>query len=127
MGFKYRVRTKIDTINELGKSKYYAVPVRSGLIDLKYIADILEKRSSLSKGDIISTIVGLVDVLQDYLKDGYNVRIDDLGIFSISVSSDGFEDPEQCKPHKVRANKICFRADSNLRRNLKFVRFERET
>ena len=66
------------------------------------------------------------EILEKYLQEGYSVRLDNLGLFSISATSDGFDTPEECTPHRVKANKICFRAENDLKSNLKYIRFERE-
>lgn len=125
MGFKYRVKTKKSSLS--GKDfKYYAVPVRSGMVDIVKLAKLLSQRSTLSQADVRATIIGLVELIEEYLQQGYSVQLDDLGIFTVSASSDGFDNAEDCTPSRVHAKKICFRADKNLKKNLKFIRFEKE-
>ena len=126
MAIKYRVKTKADNINRQNKPKYYAVPVSSGELNLRYLADLLVKRSSLSRGDVLATIVGLTDVIEESLHNGHSVRIDGLGIFTLSASSAGYDNPADCTPHRVKARKICFRADPLLKEHLENVRFERD-
>jgi predicted histone-like DNA-binding protein len=126
MAIKYRVRTKTDKITSQNKPKYYAVPVYSGEINLRTIAQDLSTQSSLTIGDVYATLLGMIPIIEQYLHNGYSVRLDQLGIFTISVSSDGFEDPKECLPHKVKAKKICFRADASLKKNLKFVKFKHD-
>jgi len=125
MSFRYRVKTKRSGIGEK-TAKYYAVPVRSGEISTRQLAKDLTKISSLSEGDVHSALIGLSGLVEKYLQEGYSVRLDNLGLFSISATSDGFDTPEECTPHRVKANKICFRAENDLKSNLKYVRFERE-
>jgi len=125
MGFKYRVKTKRSGLGDKS-SKYYAVPIRSGKINIVQLAKLLAKRSSLTEGDVRSTIIGLVELIEEHLHQGYSVQLDDLGIFTISASSEGFESADDCTPRKVKAKKICFRADKNLKYNLKYVKFEKE-
>ena len=126
MGFRYRVKTKKDTINKEAVPKYYAVPVRSGKVDITHMAEVLSDRSSLTPGDIQATIIGLVDIMESYLHQGYSVELDNIGIFTLSVTSDGYETPKDCTPHRVRAQKVCFRAAPKLKKNLKYVKFERD-
>lgn len=125
MGFKYRVKTKRSGMGDK-EAKYYAVPIRSGKVNIVELAKILAKRCSLTEGDVRSAIIGLVELIEERLHDGYSVQLDDLGIFTISATSEGFESPEDCTPRKVKAKKICFRADKNLKYNLKYVKFEKE-
>jgi predicted histone-like DNA-binding protein len=127
MAIKYRVKTKPDNIGNRETTKYYAVPVYKGIVDIKELSEKLSDRSTLTRGDIYGVIIGLVPLIEEYLHDGYAVRIDELGIFTVSASSQGFDNPEQCKPHHVVAKKVCFRAENRLKKNLETVKFERDT
>ncbi|MBP1640338.1 MAG: DNA-binding protein [Bacteroidetes bacterium] len=126
MAIKYRVRTKPDNIGKRETPKYYAVPVQRGVADIKVLSERLAERSSMSRSDVYGVIIGLVPLIEEYLHDGYAVKIDELGIFSLSASSEGFDTPEECTPHLVHAKKICFRADKQLKKQLKNVKFERD-
>jgi predicted histone-like DNA-binding protein len=121
---KYRVKQKRNGINN--KELYYAVPVGSGMVGTREIAQRLSERSTLTSADIRATLIGLVEVMGTYLHEGYSVKLDDLGVFHLSVTSDGYASPEECMPHRVRAAKLCFRADAQIKKNLKHVRFERD-
>jgi predicted histone-like DNA-binding protein len=121
---KYRVKKKRNGIN--GKELYYAVPAWSGLIDTREIARQLSQRSTLTPADIRATLIGLVEVMETYLHNGYSIKLDDLGVFRLSATSAGFAEPEECTPHRVRAAKLCFRADPQIKKKLKYVKFERD-
>jgi len=126
MAIKYRVKTKPDNIGNRESPKYYAVPVRSGIVDLHHIAEDLADQSTLTISDVYATMVGVSSLIEHYLAQGYAVKIDGLGIFSLSVSSKGFDQPEECTATQVEARKICFRADKRLKMNLKLIKFVRD-
>jgi predicted histone-like DNA-binding protein len=126
MAIKYRVKTKQDTIGKRETPKYYAVPVRRGIVNLNTLSAEVASHSSMSKADVYGVIIGLIPVIEEYLHNGYAVKLDDLGIFTLSASSEGYDSPEECTPHCVSAKKICFRADAKLKRNLRAVKFERD-
>ena len=121
---KYRVKKKRSGIND--KESYYAVPVWSGLVGTREIAQQLAIRSSLTPADVRAALMGLVDVMETYLHEGYSVKLDDLGVFRLSVTSNGFVSPEECTPHRVRVAKLCFRADPQIKKKLKSVKFVRD-
>jgi predicted histone-like DNA-binding protein len=121
---KYKVKQKRNGINS--KALYYAVPAGAGLIGTRDIAQELAQRSSLTPADIRATLIGLVEVMEIYLHNGYSVKLDDLGVFRLSATSDGYASPEECMPHRVRAAKLCFRADPQIKKALKKVKFERD-
>ena len=64
--------------------------------------------------------------MESYLHEGYSVKLDDWGVFRLSVTSEGYTMPEECTPRRVRAAKLCFRADPQIKKNLKYVKFERD-
>ena len=121
---KYRVKQKRNGIND--KELYYAVPVWSRLVGTREIAQRLSERSTLSSADIRATLIGLVEVMESYLHDGHSVKLDDLGVFRLSATSEGYASPDECTPQRVHAVKVCFRADSQIKKNLKFVKFQRD-
>lgn len=125
MAFRYELKSKRSALGDK-KTLYYAQPIRTGEVSTRQLAREISKRSTLSEADVRATLIALSETMQDFLHDGYSVRLDDLGRFTISVTSDGFESPDQCHPKQVRANKICFMADKELKRNLKGIEFERK-
>ena len=124
MAIRYKTQKKRNGINQ--NSKYYAIPVKAGTIDTREIAKYIAARSSLTPADVRATLIELAEVMEMFLHGGCNVKLDDLGTFSISATSDGYDTPEECTPHLVRANKLCFIADPQIKKNLKKVTFERK-
>jgi predicted histone-like DNA-binding protein len=57
------------------------------------------------------------------LIDGDSVRFGDIGTFSIAVTSDGFENPEDITPDKVRATKIVFTPTKKFNKLLLEMKF----
>jgi predicted histone-like DNA-binding protein len=121
---KYRVKHKRNGIND--KDLYHAVPAWSGLIGTREIAEQIARGSSLTSGDVRATLYALAEVMETYLHGGYSVKLDEIGVFRLSLTSDGYASPEECMPHRVRAAKLCFRADPQIKKNLKKVKFERD-
>jgi predicted histone-like DNA-binding protein len=121
---RYRVKQKRNGIND--KELYYAIPAWSGLIGTREIAQRLSERSTLTPADIRATLIGLVDVMESYLHEGYSVKLDDLGVFRLSATSEGYATAEECTPRRVRVAKLCFRADPQIKKNLQFVTFKRD-
>jgi predicted histone-like DNA-binding protein len=125
MAFKYIVKTKRSGVGEK-QAKYYAIPVRSGEITTRKLSSEISNRCTLTEADVRATLIALVEVMEEYLHQGYSIQLDDLGRFTLSATSEGFESPEACTPKHVKAKKICFMADKRLKENLQFVNFERK-
>ncbi len=125
MTHKYAVKKNIDKSGGADNVQYYATSISSGIVSTKELADILTQRSSLTAGDVVSTLIGLSELVQEKLQQGYKVRLDGIGILSLSVTSDGYDTPEGCTPSRVRAKRVCFRADTDLKKSLKKIKFRR--
>ena len=126
MVYKYCVRKKTDKSQGEEQVKYYAVPLSSGTIGTNELAENIAGRCTLRPGDVHATIVELMYTIEQELHQGNKVCLEGIGIFSLSASSEGFDKPEDCTPSKVKAKRICFLADKKLKKNLKFVKFEKD-
>ena len=58
-------------------------------VSLKYLAEKMRDRSSLSVGDIKSVIQNFVDKMKEQLLEGKSVNIEGLGVFMLAARSKG--------------------------------------
>ncbi|NDV80405.1 HU family DNA-binding protein [Bacteroides sp. 51] len=122
---KYVVRTKKSVLGEEEKVQYYGVPVSSGVIDLKYIADEASVRGSLTPEDVIAAISVVARLTRKHLAMGDTVNLNGLGLFTVSASSEGCDTPEECTPAKVKPLRVCYKADPEMRRVLAEIKYEK--
>lgn len=111
----YVVRPKVDKSKKEEKVLYYGVPVTSGQVDVDQLAREICVRCSLTSADVLATISALSEVMQDHLLIGNTVYLKGIGLFSISASSLGCATPKECTPAKVKAQRVCFKADNMMR------------
>ena len=105
------------------KTLYYACSKRGNVICFKGLSKRVTELSSLSEGDIMSTLLNVATVMKWKLIDGDTVRLDGIGSFSIAVTSDGFEDPKEITPNRVRASKVVFIPDMSFVRLIEEIDF----
>ena len=89
------------------------------------LAEILSANSSRSKGEVLSILTDLPDVIEEILKNGESVSIRGLGSFHASITSNGFEHPEDVLPHEVRVSKVYFIADRKFTQRVSRMKFFR--
>ena len=123
MAHKYCVRKKTHLSEDKEKAMYYGVPVSSGIIQTKKLASIISDQCSATEADILLVLNSLSSVMKMQMKNGMTVQLKDIGLFSLSVSSEGFETPEECTPRQVHAKRICFKADKTLKEILTDIEF----
>ena len=125
MAYQYKVKKKKTSLTGELQYKFYACPKTKGTINIDQVAKEIEGISTFTQSDILGALAALTAVVEKKIKNGYNVKLDGLGTFSLSVTSEGFIDETKCTPHKVKANKICFRADNKLKKSIEDTAFER--
>jgi len=121
----YVVRQKIDKSRGEEKVRYHGVPVSSGQVGMDELAKDICGRCSLTEADVYAAVIALGDVMQTYLMKGNTVHLKDIGLFSISAGSEGYETPDECTPSKVLAQRVCFKADKELRGILPQIKYQR--
>lgn len=124
----YVVREKVDKSGKEELKKHYGVPITSGQITTDHLAQEICERCSLTEGDVIAAVSALSDVMQWYLGNGNTVYLKGIGLFSVSASSEGCDTPDECTPGKVKAQRVCFKADNRMRsilENIKYCRIKR--
>ena len=126
----YVARKKVDKSGDTPKERYYAtakaLQKRGQGISAKELADELADDSSLTSGDVLSSLEQLPKKIVWHLKMGRTVTIQGLGTFSLALGSDGADSPEECKPSTINSVRICFRPDPKMKKLLtKDIDFER--
>ena len=100
---KYR---KVEPTPQVGKNagqkKYYATAVQDRTMDFEAFVDhIADHGSPFSRGTVHGVLKDALDCLQELILDGKSVRLGDLGLFSIGMTSQG-----EASPDKVTSQSI---------------------
>jgi len=127
MSVLYVVRKKTFRIKGILKSLYFLVPksLQKKGVNESQLANELSELSSLSSGDVVSVLKLLSKQIVKHIKNGRTVTINSLGTFYLAISSGGTESPEECTPKKIRSHRICFRADDEIKKQMRDCDFER--
>jgi predicted histone-like DNA-binding protein len=92
---KYRLY-KNNNRKSAGYGKYYARKASEGLMELDgLIEHMAGHNSAYSVGTIKGVIADLVSHVRELAYEGKSVKIDNLGIFRVSMKSKGVEDPKE--------------------------------
>lgn len=118
----WKRKFKDDKGNQV--EKYYACPKTWKLVDQNQLAEEICQRSSLTEGDVLGVISALSGLMLEKLLQGESVKIKGIGTFGIWVTSEGFDDPKDINPKKVKATKVTFKADRKLTKAIKEMKFD---
>lgn len=84
-------------------------------VDLAFIAQKMQDRSSLSIGDIKSTMQNFVEKLKEQLLEGKTVNIAGLGVFMLAAKSKGEDKADDVTAKSVESVRIFFQANKELK------------
>ena len=87
-----------------------------GTISLSGLAEHIESDSKIEKGTVVAVLEALIKQVRELMLAGYNLKLDDFGIFSIGMSSSGAESAAKFSVVKnIKGIKILFRPSGVLR------------
>ena len=96
--------------------KFHASIKRNQNVGLDHMVDELRKISSINKGDAVSILINLIDLVpKELLARGNTVTLGNLGTFWLSVSSQGFDNAEDVSPNAINKVKVHFKASNQLK------------
>ena len=100
---KYRRVSRTPQVGkDAGKKKFYATAVQDRTLEFEdFVTHISEHNSPYSRGTIHGVLMDTLDCLQELILDGKSVRLADLGLFSVGMTSRG-----EATADKVNANSI---------------------
>ncbi|MGE4289893.1 MAG: HU family DNA-binding protein [Salinivirgaceae bacterium] len=110
----------IERINPLTKEKkWYASTRTTGKRDLKHLSKDLAEVSSLSAGDVQNVIANLIEQIPKWLMEGINVKLDGLGTFRLSLSSEAAATREEVTANSIKDIYVIFEPDKEIREKVK--------
>lgn len=127
MAIKFSVIEKGQPGVTGGKSKkYYASTQAMGEINIRELTALIEERSTLNSPVVLSTLWVLVEVLIEKLREGYIVRLDELGSFRISISSAAAAKPQEVTDKTIKKARVLFHPSPQLKQMLKSLTFKKQ-
>ena len=115
---KYVVRPRKNPQDLDAAPKYY---LQAKLLGTKTLSDIcteISLSSSLTRGDVVNTIMSFLDTIPKYLMMGYSVKLDELGTLRLSLNSYPSDTLEEATGAKVKAIHPVFTASPQLRESI---------
>lgn len=104
-------------------TKFYPNAISAGLFTTEDMAREIAESTSFTEADMVGALKGLSNIIITKLKLGYNVKLDGIGTFSLSLTSEGFDTEEECKPSRIKVKKIAFKSERKLRKEMIGLKF----
>lgn len=112
---KYRkVQRTLQNGENAGKKLWYATAVSDREMDFEsFVTHISEHGSPYSRGCVHGVLMDALDHLQELILDGKSVRLSDLGLFSIGMTSRGEESKDKVSAASVEGVHLIVRNTKN--------------
>ena len=116
---------KVERTNLANRDQklWYLTKDAGRAIYLDEIAEDIQGRSAMTKGDILSVLSNLVQVLPAHLKKGDSVRLGSFGSFRLSISSTGAESAAALSANDVKGARVVFVAGTELKKAISDVSY----
>lgn len=99
--------------------------VPKGTMDTQSMIALASDRSTFTPGDLEGALRLFSDLLGEMLKSGYNVKLDGIGYFSVSLQSRPVADKKELRSESVHFKNVNFRCCAELKKRLKTMELSR--
>jgi predicted histone-like DNA-binding protein len=123
MAIKYfKFKTKVS-VNNVTMDKYVARMQVETKIDFDKMAEIIEKRSTVSKGDIMAVLSELESSSAWMLEEGHPIELGIFGTFYPTLEAMAMDTPEEVTNDTIVKFKTIFKPSKFLKKRFKEVNF----
>lgn len=114
-GSVHYVKYKNNSSNPKVSGLWFARTKKVGTITLAGLAEHIEADSKIERGTVVQVIEALLKQMRELLLSGYNLKIDDFGIFSLSLKTTGAESSAKFSVAKnINGIRLLFRPSGRL-------------
>ncbi|MBO4718673.1 MAG: HU family DNA-binding protein [Prevotella sp.] len=109
-----RYRIKKETKPSLPTfGKYKAVAVHNQTIESDKLVKEIAQRTGFSEGNIIGVMMSVAEVVNDHLREGDRVRLQDWGLMKLEIESEKVDNPKTFRANKhIRGVRLHFLPES---------------
>lgn len=119
MAAKYDFKTSPDIQGDKEQPILYPQIVVSGTKDLTDLAKDVARRSTIKEGTVLGLFCDLESIIANYLADGYNVRLGELGTFSATLTCRKVTDKHEIRATSVHFDNVKFKPTRQFRKEIR--------
>ena len=108
------------------ESKYYASAAYSEEIGVRQLAAEISKGCTLNTADNVAFLESFFDKMPPILKNSNRIRLDNFGIFKLSLSSEGKDKEEDVTANDINAVRVLFTPSAKLKHELADVTYTKK-
>lgn len=123
MAIKYFRQKRKIVINSVSEDKYIAKIQVESKVGFEQIAEMVEKKSTISRGDLLGVFAEMEEASIFMLENGHPVDLGFFGSYYPSIEAKVVDTPEEVTTKTITRFKAIFRPSKYLKERLKNVTF----
>ncbi len=124
---KYKIVKQRNALSDTKEEMYYPRLTERIKRNLDDVAEMISDQSSLSKGDVLSTLMSLEGIIPKLLRSGNQVELGDLGTFSLHAKGNSSSTKSEVSWRSFQKIITRFRAGKALEISLAEVHFSKSS
>lgn len=125
MKAKYQLVRTSDFRGNREEQPLHARLVAHETVSITEMMDYAREYSTFSTSDIKGALELISQLLEKGLRDGYNVQVDGIGYFSVSLECRPVMDKKEIRSPSIRFRQVNFRLDKKMKGRLQTMPLER--
>ena len=119
MTAKYDFKTSPDIQGDKEQATLYPQLVVSGTKDLTDLAKEIARRSTIKEGTVMGLFCDLENIIANYLADGYNVKLGELGTLSATLTCRKVADKREIRAASVHFDNVKLKPTRQFRKEIR--------
>ena len=123
MSVKYHKQKRIIVVNSVNEERYIPKMQLESPVGFEQIAEMIEKKSTMSRGDIMGVLAELEVTTCHMLENGHPVTLGLMGTFYPAIETESTLRAEDVTSRLIKRFKILFKPSTYLKKRFKHVGF----
>lgn len=125
MSVKFKAMERVNPRDLTLPRKFYALLKSGDDVSFEELADLISKVSNLNYGQVLGALGTLIEIIEIQLKHGRPVRLNTLGTFYLTLTSNGVDAEEELSSDDIKKAKIRFRPGKRLQKMIRNLEYEK--
>ena len=123
MSVKYHKQKRIIVVNSINEERFVPKMQLEAPVGFEQIAEMIEKKSTMSRGDIMGVLAELEVTTCYMLENGHPVTLGLMGTFYPAIETESALRAEDVTSKLIKRFKILFKPSTYLKKRFKHVGF----
>ena len=123
MSVKYHKQKRIIVVNSVNEERYIPKMQLESPVGFEQIAEMIEKKSTMSRGDVMGVLAELEITTCFMLENGHPVTLGLMGTFYPTIETESVLRAEDVTSKLIKRFRILFKPSTYLKKRLKHISF----